>query len=214
MDTRSRTAPELPRVDALRIVARAFPDQPIVLTLGGTVREMLAVCGRQPNHLYILDSMGLPVPIALGLAVGLEDDPRVERVVVVEGDGSALMGFSVLSTVGLLQPRKLVVILLDNGVYLATGGQPTAASSTDFVAAARACGFAAESVEGADALEAALGRASREPGPLLVHMRVGTAAPPTDYFLEDPVVLAEDFRRWLEARESGPAPTTNSSTGA
>jgi thiamine pyrophosphate-dependent acetolactate synthase large subunit-like protein len=212
MDALPRTAPELPRVDALRVVARVFPDQPVVLTLGGTVREMLAVCGRQPNHLYILDSMGLPVPIALGLAVGLENDPRVERVVVVEGDGSALMGFSVLSTVGLLKPRKLVVILLDNGVYLATGGQPTAASSTDFVAAARACGWAAESVASAHALEAALERASREPGPMLVHMRVGTAAPPTDYFLEDPVVLAEDFRRWLDTRASGP--TANHSAGA
>src|SRR5262249_30829641 len=172
-------------------------------------------CGRQPNHLYILDSMGLPIPIALGLAVGLEYDPRVERVVVVEGDGSALMGFSVLTTVGLLQPRKLVVVLLDNGVYLATGGQPTAASSTDFAAAARACGWAAETVETADALEAALARACREPGPALVHMRVGTAAPPTDYFLEDPVVLAEDFRRWLEARGSSPAASTaNHSAGA
>ena len=43
-----------------------------------------------------------------------------------------------------------------------TTSAPTAASSTDFVAAARACGWAAESVEGADALETALGRASRE----------------------------------------------------
>src|SRR5438874_11987162 len=146
----------LQRPDALRIIAEQFPEQPVVLTLGGTVREMLAVAGRRPNHLYVLDSMGLPVPIGLGLALGLDDDPRYRRVVVVEGDGSLLMGFSVLSTIGLLKPKKLLVVVLDNGVYLATGGQPTASSTTDFVGAARAGGFDAWAVEGAAGLAAEL----------------------------------------------------------
>src|SRR5215207_5441916 len=105
------STPQLSRLDALKIIADAFPDQPVVLTLGGTVREMIAVAGRRPNHLHVLDSMGLPVPIALGLALGLEEDDRYRRVVVVEGDGSLLMGFSVLSTIGLLQPKKLLAIV-------------------------------------------------------------------------------------------------------
>src|SRR5262249_29601696 len=71
----------------------------------------------------------------LGLAVGLEDEPVIDRVVVTEGDGSLLMGFSVLTSVGLLRPKKLIVVVLDNGVYLATGGQRTPAGPTDFVAA-------------------------------------------------------------------------------
>ena len=87
---------------------------------------MLAIVGRKANHLYCLDSMGQPLAIGLGLAVGLADRPRGERVVVVEGDGSLLMGFSTLATVGHLKPRNLVLVVLDNGVYLATGGQPTA----------------------------------------------------------------------------------------
>src|ERR1044071_280804 len=80
---------QLQRPDALKIIHEAFPDQPIVVTLGGTVREMIATCGRRPNHLYILDSMGLVVPIALGLALGVDNDPSVERVVVVEEIGRA-----------------------------------------------------------------------------------------------------------------------------
>src|SRR5919202_5424601 len=123
----SRAAAQLQRPQALRLLDRAFPDQPIVLTIGGTIREMIAVCGRRPNHLPMLDSMGLATPIGLGLAVGLADEPAVGRVVVVDGDGSLLMGFSVLTSIGLLQPRKLVVAVFDNGVYLATGGQATAA---------------------------------------------------------------------------------------
>jgi thiamine pyrophosphate-dependent acetolactate synthase large subunit-like protein len=193
------TPDALRRTDALRIIDSIFPSDPIVLTLGGTVREMIAACGRRPNHLYVLDSMGLPVPIGLGLAVGLADDPRHERIVVVEGDGSLLMGFSVLPTIGLMQPRKLVVVVLDNGVYLATGGQPTAASAIDFAAAAQACSFKGVDAEGPDALRAALATARTTDGPHLIHARVGTAAPPTDFFLEDPAVIGADFTRWLAA---------------
>jgi len=185
------------RPDALRIIAELLADQPVVLTLGGTVREMIAVAGRQPSHLHVLDSMGLPVPIGLGLALGLEEDERFQRVAVVEGDGSLLMGFSVLPTIGLLKPSKLLVIVLDNGVYLTTGGQPTAAATTDFVAAARACGIEAREIDGPDALRAAIAESITKPGPWLLHVKVGTQAPPTAFFLEDPAILAEDFRRWL-----------------
>ena len=145
--------------------------------------------------------MGLPVPIGLGLALGLADAPRPDRVVVVEGDGSLLMGFSVLTTIGLLAPKKLVVVVLDNGVYLATGGQPTAASAVDFAAAAEACGVSGRDVEGEDALRSLLIESKQTDGPLLVRMAVGTAAPPTEFFLEDAAVLKADFTRWLYGRE-------------
>jgi thiamine pyrophosphate-dependent acetolactate synthase large subunit-like protein len=186
----------LQRPELLRTIDRAFTDQPLVLTLGGTIREMLAEVGRKPNHLYCLDSMGQPLAIGLGLALGLRDD---QRVVVVEGDGSLLMGFSALATVGHLKPRNLVLIVLDNGVYLATGGQPTFAADIDLAGVARACGFArAEDVAStSDGIDEALSWALTEPGPLLLRVPVGTEQPKTDFFLEDPVVLAREFGDWL-----------------
>jgi sulfopyruvate decarboxylase subunit beta len=190
----------LERPDALRLIDAAFPDQPIVLTLGGTIREMLAVVGRKANHLYCLDSMGQPLAIGLGLAVGLAERPHGEKVVIVEGDGSLLMGFSALATVGHLKPRNLVLLVLDNGVYLATGGQPTAARDTDFSSVARACGWAdARDIESTpDGLREALDWArSAQPGPLLLRVPVSTVQPKTDFFLEDPVVLAREFEAWL-----------------
>ncbi|HLZ30003.1 MAG TPA: thiamine pyrophosphate-dependent enzyme [Chloroflexota bacterium] len=189
----------LERPDALRLIDAAFPEQPVVLTLGGTIREMLAVVGRKANHLYCLDSMGQPLAIGLGLAVGLADRARGERVVVVEGDGSLLMGFSTLATVGHLKPRNLVLVVLDNGVYLATGGQPTAARDTDFASVARACGWAAaRDVESTpDALREALQWTKSNAGPCLLRVPVGTVQPKTDFFLEDPVVLGRGFADWL-----------------
>ncbi len=187
------------RPDALRIVDEVFAADPIVLTLGGTIREMLAVAGRKPNHLYVLDAMGLPAAIGLGVALGIAENPRHESLLVVEGGGSTLMGFSALSTIGNLKPKKLVLLILDNGVYLATGGQPTAAATTDFAAVARACGWsAAWDIESElDALRTALDTARKQDGPVLLRMRISTATIPTGFFLEDPVLLGAEFARWL-----------------
>src|SRR5436305_8853951 len=108
----------LQRPDALRAIDAAFPDSPVVLTLGGTIREMLSVVGRKPNHLYSLDAMGQTLAIGLGAALGLASQNSHQKLVVLEGDGSLLMGFSALATVGHLKPRNLVLVVLDNGVYL------------------------------------------------------------------------------------------------
>jgi len=190
------------RPAALRIVDEVYRDAPVVLTLGGTIREMLAVAGRKPNHLYILDAMGLPAAIGLGVALGIAGDARHDSLLIIEGDGSTLMGFSALSTIGYLKPKKLVLLILDNGVYLATGGQPTAAVATDFVGVARACGWAAARDIASDpaALRDALREAYRGDGPTLLRMRIDTVTIPTDFFLEDPVLLAAEFTAWLRSR--------------
>jgi thiamine pyrophosphate-dependent acetolactate synthase large subunit-like protein len=193
--------PLLERPNALELIDAAFPDVPVVLTLGGTLREMLSVVGQKPNHLYCLDAMGQPLAIGLGLAVGLAGRPADEKVVVVEGDGSLLMGFSALATVGHLRPRNLVLVVLDNGVYLATGGQPTAARDADLVGVARACGWpAARDVDSSRAgLEEALAWAAHQAGPVLLRVPVDTAQPKTAFFLEDPVILVRSFQTWLRA---------------
>lgn len=193
----------LKRPDGLRIIAERFPNDPVVLTLGGTVREMLAVAGRRPNHLPILDAMGQPLAIGLGLALGTGQLDPPSRVVVVEGDGSLLMGFSALATIGHLRPDNLVVVIFDNGVYLATGGQPTAAADADFVAVARACGWpSARDVNGdAAVFSDALAWAEQQPGPVLLRVKTGTETIDTEFFLEDPVILGHEFMTWLEQRQ-------------
>ena len=195
------TVADLDRADVLRFIDAAAPDSPIVLSLGGIAREMLAVAGRKGNHFISLDAMGQTVPVALGLALGLEHRTEVGKVIAIEGDGSLLMGLSVLSTVGHLKPETLVVYVLDNGVYLATGGQPTASADIDFAAVATACSWrGARDVRTAGELAAATDWALTTEGPVLIRVRISTAQLPAGYFLEDPAILAEDFRRWLRAQ--------------
>ena len=195
----------LERADVLRHLDAAAPDSPVVLSLGGISREMLAVAGRKGNQFISLDAMGQTISVALGLALGLERrlTEQTGKVIAIEGDGSLLMGMSVLSTVGHLKPSRLVVYVLDNGVYLATGGQPTASADIDLVAVATACGWrGALAVRSADELADATAWALAAEGPILIRVHIGTAQLASGYFLEDPAIIASDFRRWLHDHTS------------
>jgi sulfopyruvate decarboxylase subunit beta len=187
---------EMSRTDALKVIDAAFPNDPIVVNVGAAIREMVAAVGKKLNHLHILDSMGLPPAIGLGLSMGLAES-SFEKVVTIEGDGGLLMGFSVLSTIGMLKPEKLVLVVLDNGTYGSTGHQPTASTATDFAAVAQACGMRSDDVSTADDLRKALDEAKSVDAPVLIRARISLHGQKTPYFLEDPVVLADTFRRYL-----------------
>jgi thiamine pyrophosphate-dependent acetolactate synthase large subunit-like protein len=187
---------ELTRIEALRSIDEVYPTDPMVLTLGTTVREMLLVTGEKPNHLPILDSMGLPAAIGLGLAQGLAES-KFGKAVVVEGDGSLLMGFTTLTTIGRLKPSKLLLIVLDNGVYGATGGQSSGSDTTDLVAVVEACGFDGQEVSSLSELQRALVSAKNSSGPLLIRVRIGPQNQAAGYYLPDPAVLYDRFSRYL-----------------
>ena len=196
-------ASKLTRFEALEAIAAEYPEEPIVIALGTMVREMLLSTGRRPNHLYVLDSMGLPPAIGLGVALS-PAAKHYDKVVTVEGDGGLLMGFSTLVTIGLLKPEKLLLIVLDNGAYAATGMQRTAASAVDLRAAAQSCGIDAYDVETMDELQAVLRGSRRVAGPALLRVAIGPENRQAPYFLPDPVDLGMSFQKHL----AGPTAST------
>ena len=125
------------RQDMLRrIQALAGSDDLIVATTGYTGRELFS-CADRPNQLYMVGSMGCASSIGLGLALA-----RPERtVIVIDGDGAALMRLGAMSTIGFERPPNLVHIVLDNQVYESTGSQSTVSGSVDFCGLAAACGY-------------------------------------------------------------------------
>ena len=87
----------------------------------------------------MLGSMGLACPIALGVALAQPG----RRVFALEGDGSLLMQLGCLTTIATQAPENLTLIVMDNGIYQITGGQPTpGATTSDIVAVAQGCGLA------------------------------------------------------------------------
>ncbi|MBL8705446.1 MAG: phosphonopyruvate decarboxylase [Rhodospirillales bacterium] len=150
-----------------RLLAEAPADAAIIATTGKCGRELFTLADR-PQHLYLVGSMGCAGAVGLG-AARLVD----RKVIVLDGDGAALMKLGSLATIGAYAPENLIHIVLDNGVHDSTGGQATVSGTVDFAGVARACGYAAsataDSVPGfagwfADALEA--------PGPHLLHLRI------------------------------------------
>jgi sulfopyruvate decarboxylase subunit beta len=152
------------RRDAIEVFARYRGDAPVIVGPGVSGRLLYEIDHR-PATIYNME-LGYPVAMCLGLAFALPD----ERVCALDGDGSLLMSLGVLTTIARYRPPNLVLLVLDNRVYLSTGALPSAtAYGADLAAIGRGAGLEhAESVADVAALERALARASAEPGPWLI----------------------------------------------
>src|SRR4030088_1587120 len=117
-----------------KLVARLKRDEAVIGGIGNTNFDLWAA-GHRPQNFYMLGSMGLAFPIALGVALAQPE----RRVFALEGDGSLLMQMGCLSTIATLRPNNLTMVVMDNGIYQNTGAQPTAdAAVSDLVAVAGA----------------------------------------------------------------------------
>jgi thiamine pyrophosphate-dependent acetolactate synthase large subunit-like protein len=158
------------RFEATRVVVDASGSAPIVASLGHPTYDLF-VAGDRPQNFYTWGSMGVASSIGLGIALARPDT----RVFVVDGDGSLLMNLGSLATIGLVQPKNLVLVVMDNELFATTGGQPTpTAHGADLEAAARAMRIGATAtVRTEDALRAAL----RLDGPCAIVAKVSESAP-------------------------------------
>ncbi|WP_185995749.1 phosphonopyruvate decarboxylase [Nocardioides campestrisoli] len=128
------------RDEAIGVLLRNLdPTDLVVSTTGRTSRELERDWDR-PENLYVVGSMGCASSAALGVALAA---PPGRRVVVLDGDGAALIRLEALTTIGRTAPPDFLHVVLDNGVHDSTGGQPTGAEAVDLVGVARACGYAA-----------------------------------------------------------------------
>ena len=125
------------RADYYQVLASALPSQTLVVTALGNASYLWAAMHHTPENFYIEDAMGLALPLALGLAIA----QPARRVVVVEGDGALLMHMGALVTVGALKPDNLIVLLIQNGVHAASGGQPLTSPTLDLAQLARSAGI-------------------------------------------------------------------------
>ena len=114
----------------------ANEDDVLIATTGFTGRELYAH-GDRPNQLYMVGSMGCAVSLGLGLAIARPE----RRIIVIDGDGAALMRLGALATVGAERPSNLIHVVVDNGMHESTGGQATVAPLIDLPGIAAACGY-------------------------------------------------------------------------
>ena len=156
------------RIDAIERAVAALPEATAVIaTTGYCGRELFTLADRAQN-LYQVGSMGCASAMGLGVALN-----TARPVLVLDGDGAALMKMGNLATIGARQPENLLHVVLDNGVHDSTGGQATVSPGVDLARVALACGYRyAASADDLGGLDAALRAAMAGPGPRMIHLRV------------------------------------------
>jgi phosphonopyruvate decarboxylase len=152
----------------LELLLAIIPDSAaIVVTTGKSGRELFTIADRE-QHLYQVGSMGGASAMGLGVALNAS-----RPVVVLDGDGAALMKLGNFATIGAWAPENLLHILIDNGVHDSTGGQATVSAGVDFARIALACGYAgAATTDHLAGFERAFLAALDAKGPRLIHIRV------------------------------------------
>jgi sulfopyruvate decarboxylase subunit beta len=124
---------EMTHREALEVLAGSR-GQRIVITMHGSVDIWASLSDTPLDFSFVPVSMGQAPSLGLGLAMAQSR----HGVVVVSGDGHLLMNLGCLVTLG-NYPSDLILIVMDNGVYEVTGGQPTVGSGRiDFAVMARA----------------------------------------------------------------------------
>ncbi len=168
-----RHKPAMSRYDALRAIVAVIPeDAAVVATTGKCSRELFTL-GHRPQNFYMVGSMGSAGAIGLGIALARPNKP----IIVLDGDGAALMRLGTLTTIGRERPANLIHVILDNAAHDSTGGQPTGSESVDFAAIAAACGYkTATRCDDANTVRQIISDAVSESGPHMIHMRIAVGS--------------------------------------
>jgi sulfopyruvate decarboxylase subunit beta len=154
--------------EALEVVARHRRDCVVVTTMT-SVGVWPELSDTPLDFAYMPSAMGQAPGIGLGLALACPG----RGVIVINGDGCTLMNLGSLVTLA-ANPADVYLLVLDNGLYEVTGGQPVpGAGKTDYALLARGAGiervyrFASLAEWNAGAAEALSG-----PGPVVVWLSI------------------------------------------
>ena len=176
-----------------RLVVKLAREEAVIAGIGNTNFDLYAA-GHRPQNFYMLGSMGLACPIALGVALAQPD----RGVIALEGDGSILMALGCLATIGMIKPRNLTIVILDNGIYQITGKQAAATASTaDIVAIARGAGIEdSHWIRDETHFDQLISRRFDEGGPVLLAAKIDDQ-PGIGQTVRDPPLIRHRFMRGL-----------------
>lgn len=185
------------REDYYRVLADSLPEETLVVTALGNATYLWAKVRHAPTNFYLEDAMGLALPVALGLAVAQPE----RKVVVVEGDGGLLMHMGALVTVAAVAPQNLTVLLIQNGVHAASGGQALTKADLDFAELGRSVGLKlTENIASAEGFRTALVAALQTVGPSLLVLAtepdLAAVVPPIPL---DPIMTKHRFSQAIGA---------------
>jgi thiamine pyrophosphate-dependent acetolactate synthase large subunit-like protein len=196
-------------IEATRAVTEVFPDAVLVPSLG-TATSATRLVTDDGAHFYFGAAMGSTLAAALGLAEAVPG----RQVVAVLGDGDCLMGASTVWSVSAYRPLNLLVVVLVDGTYSITGGQPVAPALRLARVADALDGLTGATADSVEELRAVLG-SIQQPG--IVEARIAERTWPGPSPFVDPAEVVRGVRRSvgapsgnLDARAGPPRPPDDS----
>jgi phosphonopyruvate decarboxylase len=182
LDGENFGSPVLERREAVAIVADLVPETGLIISTTGKISRELFYHEDRANQLYVVGSMGCASSIALGLALYQPE----RKVIVLDGDGAALMRLEAMASIGHYRPSNLLHVILDNESHESTGGQATLSPTVQFTEIAAACGYQSSvKVFSPEKLADTIRRCLTEKGPHSIHVKVKRESDP---FLGRPTV--------------------------
>ena len=166
----------------------------VVTGLGSPAYDVMAA-GDDDRNFYLWGAMGGAAMVGLGLARAQRD----KSVLVVTGDGEAMMGLGALATIAVQKPPNLTVVVLDNGRFGETGMQASHTGlgvEIDRVAASLGFAWTQAATVLAD-LDALREKIAARAGPGLAVVKVAAENPPRVLPPRDVVHLKNRFRAAL-----------------
>lgn len=185
----------LDRREAVPALIGRHEDFLIVSGLAGTSKDIAALTHDGAHSYTMAGAMGGATMIGLGLALARPE----KRVLVVTGDGEILMNLGALSTIAVINPPNLAILVVDNGHYGETGYQKSHTSlGVDLEKIAAGSGIKATRTVAAQSDIADGARLLREGnGAAFVVLRVKPTDPPAVKRNMDPAACRNRFRAAL-----------------
>ena len=110
----------------------------IISGLAGPAKDIGFLTKESSNTFLFGGAMGGALPTSLGLALARPKD----TILCVSGDGDVLMSMGSLATIATMKPKNLIIICVDNSLYLETGGQKSHTGlGVDLDVVSQGCGF-------------------------------------------------------------------------
>jgi phosphonopyruvate decarboxylase len=116
------------RYEAIKNIMALIKQDEIVIASNGMISREVYKAKDRPLNFYMLGSMGCALAIGIGIAYARPD----LKVIVISGDGAALMSLGTFVLHKSLRLKNLEHYILDNNCHATTGGQPTCSNYIDF----------------------------------------------------------------------------------
>ena len=193
---------ELIREEAIKTIMENLDENTLIVsTTGYTSRELFEYREQtKKDHFrsfYNIGSMGCVSSIGLSIALN-----RKEKVVILDGDGAAIMQMGAFTTIGKYSPSNLLHVIFDNQAHETTGGQPTNSSSVDLLEVALACNYkSGQIVKTKEELVDTLKNFKNKIGPILLLIKIKQGSR-SDLKRPDkpPIEYKQEFMKYLRGK--------------